>query len=289
MKKYGKAFMALAIALTMLLSATAVAFAADFTAASNQNPYVEAYLSELEQRGTPLTGTKSNDGDETIASLNSYYQKDVELSTLIKEYAPANFDVCLICSIEKEDKIAAMHMMQSIYDQIDDVACTNLINDYFRRYANDSGDSQAITFYNGIFDYAQSRKTILAEISTDRSATKQELETEMDARRSNTRATAAYDDNFSASTAGQWAYNNYDQYNENFPAFNNGFGSDCTNFVSQALYFGGMEMHDTWYCHKKNNDYPSPASAAQLDYSWTLEDPSPWISAKEFNNYWFYR
>ena len=45
-------------------------------------------------------------------------------------------------------------------------------------------------------------------------------------------------------------------------------------------------MHDTWYCHKKNNEYPAPASATQLDYSWTLEDPSPWISVEQFVSFW---
>lgn len=286
MKKYGKTIMSLAIALTMLLSVTAVAFAVDFTTAANQNPYVEAYLSELAQKDTPQSSSRLDSSDETIASLNSYYQKDVELSVLIKEYAPADFDVNLISSVGKEDKIFSMHMMQTLYNQIDNNDCKDLVDDYFRRYATDSGDAQAISFYNNIFERGQLRELIAAEINETGIEAKQKLEKALDGTRSNTRATAAYDDNFSPSTAGQWAYNNYDKYNENFPAFNNGFGSDCTNFVSQALYFGGMEMHDTWYCHKKNNEYPAPASATQLDYSWTLEDPSPWISVEQFVSFW---
>lgn len=45
-------------------------------------------------------------------------------------------------------------------------------------------------------------------------------------------------------------------------------------------------MADTWYCYKKNSTYQSPADADQLNYSWSLADPSPWISVVEFNSYW---
>lgn len=284
MKKYMKAFVSMLLALTMLLSVSSVAFAVDTTNNdTNQNPYVEAYLNELAQKVTPLNSANTDENDETIASLNIYYQKDVELSVLIQQYAPTGFDLSLISSIEKEDKISAMHMMLTIYNQIENYDCVNLVNDYFRRYANDSGDTQAIAFYNSIFDYERSREMIVSELSENGIVEKQELETALDNRSNKARA---YDDNFSPITAGQWAYDNYSKYNKDFPAFNNGFGSDCMNFVSQALYFGGMEMHDTWYCHKKNSDYPSPASAAQLDYSWTLEDPSPWISVGEFVSFW---
>lgn len=286
MKKIEKVLVSIAVAVALLLSVTSSVIAVGFTNNdANQNPYVVAYLNELAQKGTPLAHVES-DADETIASLNIYYQKDVELYTLIQEYAPADFDLSMICSIEKEDKISAMHMMQTVYNQIEDDECTNLVNDYFRRYATDSGDDRAIDFYNSIFVYSQSRKMILSEISANSNDAKQELEATLDNKSNNTRAISGYDDNFSPIKAGEWAYENYYKYNENFPAFNNGFGSDCMNFVSQALYFGGMEMHDTWYCHKKNNEYPRPSSAAELDYSWTLEDPSPWISVEQFVSFW---
>lgn len=29
-----------------------------------------------------------------------------------------------------------------------------------------------------------------------------------------------------------------------------------------------------------------PSSSYQLDYSWDLADPSPWISAREFHKFW---
>lgn len=70
---------------------------------------------------------------------------------------------------------------------------------------------------------------------------------------------------------------------------------DCANFVSQCMVASGIHYQNSWYVYKKNNqylqpDYPPKNSGLpdfyQLDYSWKLEDPSPWISAKYFNSYW---
>lgn len=72
-------------------------------------------------------------------------------------------------------------------------------------------------------------------------------------------------------------------------------GGDCTNFVSQCMVASGIHYQNSWYVYKKNNkylhpDYPSQNSGLsdyyQLNYSWNLDDPSPWISAKYFNSYW---
>lgn len=90
---------------------------------------------------------------------------------------------------------------------------------------------------------------------------------------------------YDGGTAANWAYNNYNKYSTNFPAFKV-WGSDCTNFVSQALYAGGKSMAGNWYCYKKNSKYLVPTNATQLNYSWRLSDPSPWISVVTFNDYW---
>ncbi len=64
-------------------------------------------------------------------------------------------------------------------------------------------------------------------------------------------------------------------------------GGDCANFVSQALYYGGMKMDNEWSIYKKNSTYLTPRSTTELDYSWILAQPSsPWISAKRFDVYW---
>ncbi|WP_309298661.1 amidase domain-containing protein [Vallitalea longa] len=41
-----------------------------------------------------------------------------------------------------------------------------------------------------------------------------------------------------------------------------------------------------WYCYKNNSKYLEPRSAEELNDSWDLADPSPWISVKEFVSYW---
>lgn len=74
-------------------------------------------------------------------------------------------------------------------------------------------------------------------------------------------------------------------YNTAYPNLS-GMGGDCANFVSQALLAGGYPMEGDWYIYKLNTLYPAPTSATQLDKSWNVASPSPWISAKEFNNYW---
>lgn len=79
-------------------------------------------------------------------------------------------------------------------------------------------------------------------------------------------------------------------YNYNIPTYPdlNLLGGDCANFVSQSLHAGGINMDTVWYIDAKQNPprYTRPTSVDQLNYSWDLADPSPWISAEEFNNYW---
>lgn len=82
-----------------------------------------------------------------------------------------------------------------------------------------------------------------------------------------------------------YALEYYNGTNPDYPNLRN-LGGDCANFVSQCLLAGGKSMTGDWYIYRKNSVYPAPTSVDQLDYSWRLADPSPWISAKEFNNFW---
>lgn len=72
------------------------------------------------------------------------------------------------------------------------------------------------------------------------------------------------------------------------PAYPNlrNMGGDCANFVSQCMLAGGIHYQDNWYIQKDDNKNPSPLNVNQLDASWRLADPSPWISAKQFNLFW---
>lgn len=63
-------------------------------------------------------------------------------------------------------------------------------------------------------------------------------------------------------------------------------GGDCANFVSQCLVASGVHYSGNWYIYKKNNDNNSPSEVSQLNNSWQLSSPSPWISAVKFGDYW---
>ena len=63
-------------------------------------------------------------------------------------------------------------------------------------------------------------------------------------------------------------------------------GGDCANFVSQILRKGGYSPDKKWYIRRKNYKYNIPKNSKELNESWELADPSPWISAKQFNEYW---
>lgn len=75
---------------------------------------------------------------------------------------------------------------------------------------------------------------------------------------------------------------------ERAPAYPNlsSLGGDCANFVSQCMLAGGMHYENNWYMYRKTGEFSEPANRTQLNSSWQLSDPSPWISAEEFESYW---
>lgn len=93
-------------------------------------------------------------------------------------------------------------------------------------------------------------------------------------------------DKYSIEQAVNYAKKNYNKRSHGFPNIDS-IGGDCANFVSQCLLSGGIKHFTSdWWIYKNNNSYLKPNNSYQLDYSWSLADPSPWISAKEFNNFW---
>lgn len=94
-------------------------------------------------------------------------------------------------------------------------------------------------------------------------------------------------DSFNVDNAVYYAYRYYNNYNTDYPDISVKWG-DCTNFVSQILYYGGYKQDDFWYISRKNYKYNSPKNIDELNYSWRLADPSPWISAKKFDKHWSY-
>jgi len=68
----------------------------------------------------------------------------------------------------------------------------------------------------------------------------------------------------------------------------NYMGGDCANFASQMLFAGGIGMNSDWYLTPKvSNPNTQPMNVTEFNNSWDTTDPSPWISAKYFLNYWY--
>ena len=216
------------------------------------NPYVKAFDEDLKSKNIRFENVVHT-GDMTISSLKEYYNLDIELATQLTQITGNNIYKTLVSSVSKEDKIQAMKLVINDFKELLDSNMKLNIWKFFDRYAIDSADEDVIEFYrslsNEIKDQIQTRYT------------------------------------YNGSTAATWARNNYNVYSPMFPNMND-MGGDCANFVSQALNQGGISMFNTWYCYRNNTTYPKPANTTQLDYSWNLADPSPWISAVQFQYFW---
>ena len=184
---------------------------------------------------------------QVIISLDEYYNMDLTLENLL----PKQF-TGIITSIEKDDKIIAMKLLLGIYNELDNET-KQLVDLYFCRYAEDSQDREVINAFQKITSAKD--KSIGLRYTYNRA------------------------------TATTWAKNNYNTRPSDFPDCD-GVGGDCANFVSQAMYHGGIGMFDNWYCYKLNNNNPAPQSIDELNSSWSLADPSPWISANQFTSFW---
>lgn len=100
---------------------------------------------------------------------------------------------------------------------------------------------------------------------------------------------------FSPSLFENYAVKNYNSYVPTYPNMTAGDNYDCTNFASQCMLAGGIHFQGKWWIYKNNNKYPKPANGTQFDDSWSVDTmggilgfgaSSPWVSAKQFNNFW---
>ena len=85
-----------------------------------------------------------------------------------------------------------------------------------------------------------------------------------------------------------YAKYNYNQYVAAYPKLTAGQGTtgDCANFVSQCMLASGIHFQNDWWVYRKNGNYSAPNGIPQLNDTWELADPSPWISAVSFAEYW---
>ena len=81
-----------------------------------------------------------------------------------------------------------------------------------------------------------------------------------------------YDRKKACAYAAKWAYDFNHQYKK--------INSDCTNFVSQCLYAGGVKMTKYWYC-KRRKVLVSILSLCFIVYNWTY----PWSFAQGNHDY----
>ncbi len=225
----------------------------------SKNPYVSEYLknevSNYSIAEEPLTDVES-EKQLIIKTLEEYYTLDLQVVEILENYIDEDGFSEKITSTERQDKIEVMEKIIEIYKSVKKEESKILLTDYIDRYVyfNDENNIKIIEFLDNV------------------SLNKEEVS-----------LLAAYDGN----SAGNWAYNNWNSYRRDYPKFTGDFGTDCTNFVSQALHIGGGKPKSgDWTISRKNLTYWEIDSASELDYSWYLTDPSPWISVKEFRNYW---
>lgn len=244
---------------------------------SSNNPYVQLYLDEKNNK--PNVPTKDYLVDPNveeqiiISALNDYYAEDKEVANVLKKYInDFNLERDTLAT-KKDGKITTMRNIEKIYSHVKNYQDQIILKGYLERYARSSNDEVSLAFLDKLTPPVKTNniKNIL-----DKQRNK-----------SISVLSSSYNGTYNYYGAADWAYNNYSYYNPRYPAFNNGYGSDCTNFVSQAMHEGGgMPMQGNWYCFCHNTTYPSPANATQLNYSWSLADPSPWVSVKEFESFW---
>jgi hypothetical protein len=218
------------------------------------NPYVAAYNVQIaNDEKSGISRPDNQQYSEMIYILNQYYYEDQNVASILEDLKLGEDILNKTLSLEKEDKIYIMRVICDNYKQVANASYRDRLEGFLSRYASSSGDAKSIAFYNGVI-----------------SSTPQLMMTYT----------------YNGSGAGNWGLTHGNSYNTNYPDMNN-LGGDCTNFVSQCMYLGGgIPQAGDWYCSKRNSTYPSPINSYQLNYSWSLSSPSPWVSVSEWKQYW---
>lgn len=204
------------------------------------------------------------------------YYKDVNALNVLSKYYNKSTIMKTLNSSNDGDKIDIMHKIQDIYSIVSNTYDKHALYLYLQQYANISNDSQSIAFFKTCNAKSQSNNEIMKNIKFNSDKTQPQTVTAL------TQTNQFYDGN----AAANWALENYNDYDSDYPAFDK-WDNDCTNYVSQCMHVaGGLPYVDNWYCYKKNDAYLHPLNADQLNYSFTLANPSPFISCKQFFDYW---
>lgn len=245
-----KKFLNLLSTITLLILALFVLPEITFAESTNKNDYITQYYKEH--------GNEPIDAEEEkiiLETLESYWQEDSKVGDLLAKKTKDSSIQPLVLSTKAQDKTEAIKIIKNLYDKVN-VTEQELLYDYIERHYKGIDDLEVQNFFDSL-----NTKRSENQFSTF----------------------AAYNGN----GAGTWAYNNYNKYSTNYPKFTGSFGTNCTNFISQAMHIGGgLPKQGDWTITRKNTKYHVINSADQLNYSWKLSDPSPWISVKEFSKFW---
>ncbi|WP_028594103.1 amidase domain-containing protein [Paenibacillus assamensis] len=266
--------------LVFLISAVPVS-ASPSEIINNSNKYVEQYFKEKTEKSLIETNSEKVylvdpviEEKNMIEALNYYYEEDTKVANVISQAYKDPELLVKATSLKKEDRIEVVEKIVSVFKSVEDRAHQQLLEEYLGRYSYNLGNQLSIDFLDSLNQVTKQESVI--DINQEKSKNNLLITTDL----AETLST------YNGTAAGDWAYNNYNKYSTNFPAFT-AWGSDCTNFVSQAMHVGGgKQMAGDWYVTKKNSTYLVPKSAAELNHSWTLSDPSPWISVVQFTKYW---
>lgn len=255
--------MALAVSVVLLIGCVGFTASAEEPAAAQnveQNPYVAKYL---EERGPVDEDSLLNNSEQRafdIQTLKEIYNEDIEVGQILEKYTPATRSSASIdlvskaTSLDKEQIIQTMHRIEDVYESAEDAEKEAMLS-YLLHHARACEDPQAIAFLESL---NHSEPIAASALYTYRPA---------DA--------AAYARTYALS------------YNTSAYPDMSALGGDCTNFVSQCMFAGGISMRDRWYIRKRNGTYVRPENPDQLNYSWELADPSPWTTIRNYTLYWF--
>lgn len=225
------------------------------------NPYIQGYTNSLssdKQVGKYELQSKEQIQQATISWLDSYYENDLHVAKTLELYSKEKSLITKVTSLDHADNIHVLKYIINLINKNTEMPENdiNILTGYLDRYIPTSNDQDLIKEFSLI----NSTKTQNAKTLS-----------------------------YNGYQAGYvYAYSYYNTYPSTYADLSvwDG-GKDCTNFVSRCMELGGgLAMQDSWYSYRINTVYPQPVSVSQLNYSWNLADPSPWISVLPWSDYW---
>lgn len=254
---------------------------------AEENGYLEQYYVEKEENVDPESQVADPVVEEQIIleALEAYWAEDLEVAEILANALQDDSVKPLVLSTEKEDKIKAIELIKQTYENLN-AEQQELLHYYVERHSKGIQEPE-VEEYLGALDTAEKEYLETQEVFLESPSTISRASLSSATADSDGFTVTAASSGYNAAAAANWAFMNYNKYSTNYPKFTGSFGTNCTNFISQAMHVGGkIPKQGTWTISRKNTTHHVINSATQLNYSWKLTDPSPWISVKEFAKFW---